>query len=59
MPKNRDRKRTLPQKVCPVCGRTFAWRKKWRSHWEQVLYCSQRCRRQRDASSADRTPSPK
>ncbi|REJ85560.1 MAG: DUF2256 and DUF3253 domain-containing protein [Acidobacteria bacterium] len=32
-------------KTCPRCGRTFEWRRKWRDDWEQVRYCSQRCRR--------------
>ena len=36
-----------PSKVCPVCGRPFAWRKKWAAVWEQVIYCSDRCRNQR------------
>jgi hypothetical protein len=34
-----------PTKVCCVCGRTFEWRKKWKGDWEQVKYCSQKCRR--------------
>jgi hypothetical protein len=34
-----------PTKVCCVCGRAFEWRKKWKDDWEQVKYCSQRCRR--------------
>jgi len=38
-------KRELPTKVCPACGRPFAWRKKWAKTWEQVRYCSDRCRR--------------
>ena len=41
MPKKAD----LPTKVCPVCGRPFAWRKKWARDWESVRYCSERCRR--------------
>ncbi|MBA2694236.1 MAG: DUF2256 domain-containing protein [Rubrobacter sp.] len=24
-----DRKRDSPEKLCPVCGRPFAWRKRW------------------------------
>ncbi|MBM5784162.1 MAG: DUF2256 domain-containing protein [Vulcanococcus sp.] len=36
-----------PSKVCPACGRPFAWRKKWAAVWEQVIYCSDRCRNQR------------
>ncbi|NBQ71372.1 MAG: DUF2256 domain-containing protein [Gammaproteobacteria bacterium] len=41
------RKSFLPEKVCPVCRRPFSWRKKWERDWDQVLYCSERCRRQR------------
>ncbi|MBM5803767.1 MAG: DUF2256 domain-containing protein [Cyanobacteria bacterium K_DeepCast_35m_m2_155] len=36
-----------PSKVCPVCGRSFSWRKKWAGVWEQVIYCSERCRNRR------------
>nr|WP_225917176.1 DUF2256 domain-containing protein [Pseudomonas farsensis] len=35
----------LPSKVCVVCGRPFNWRKRWARCWEEVKYCSQRCRR--------------
>jgi hypothetical protein len=35
----------LPEKTCPVCGRPFAWRKKWRNNWDTVIYCSERCQR--------------
>ena len=34
----------LPTKVCPVCGKPFTWRKKWERSWEQIVYCSDRCR---------------
>ena len=37
-------KPTLPRKICVACGRPFAWRKKWERCWEQVRYCSDRCR---------------
>ncbi len=39
------KKVNLPQKICPVCQRPFTWRKKWEKDWEQVTYCSERCRR--------------
>jgi len=39
------KKSDLPSKTCPVCGLAFAWRKKWERDWEQVVYCSERCRR--------------
>ncbi|MES2669794.1 MAG: DUF2256 domain-containing protein [Pseudomonadota bacterium] len=38
-------KRDLPNKVCPVCAREFAWRKKWERDWPQVRYCSDACRK--------------
>jgi len=41
MPHHADR----PTKICPVCGRPFQWRKKWRDVWQEVRYCSERCRR--------------
>lgn len=37
-------KRDLPQKTCPACQRPFTWRKKWESVWDEVVYCSKRCR---------------
>ncbi|MBE7178892.1 MAG: DUF2256 domain-containing protein [Mucilaginibacter polytrichastri] len=39
------KKQDLPTKVCPVCNRPFSWRKKWERSWEQVVYCSDACRR--------------
>jgi len=34
-------------KICPQCKRPFENRKSWklRGQWEQVVYCSDRCRR--------------
>lgn len=40
-------KSDLPQKTCAVCGRPFAWRRKWAKVWAEVRYCSDRCRRLR------------
>ncbi|MEM0931809.1 MAG: DUF2256 domain-containing protein [Bacteroidota bacterium] len=39
------KKVNLPTKICAVCGKPFAWRKKWERNWESVKYCSQRCRK--------------
>lgn len=39
----------LPQKICQACGRPFFWRKKWAREWDQVKFCSDRCRAQRVA----------
>ncbi|HCM77679.1 MAG TPA: DUF2256 domain-containing protein [Cytophagales bacterium] len=41
------KKQHLPTKICPVCQRPFAWRKKWKLNWKEVLYCSERCKRNR------------
>jgi hypothetical protein len=38
------KKENLPEKVCLVCGRPFTWRKKWEKNWNEVLYCSDKCR---------------
>ena len=34
-------------KTCTVCGRSIEWRKKWEKSWDQVKYCSDRCRSSR------------
>jgi hypothetical protein len=39
------KKEHLPSKICIVCQRPFSWRKKWEKTWEEVKYCSERCRR--------------
>jgi hypothetical protein len=40
------KKADLPTKPCAACGRPFAWRKKWERVWDEVRYCSDRCRAQ-------------
>lgn len=39
------KKSELPTKICVACGRPFTWRKKWAKVWDEVRYCSERCRR--------------
>lgn len=39
------KKEQLPEKICIVCKRPFLWRKKWQKDWENVKYCSERCKR--------------
>ena len=43
-------KRDLPVKTCPVCQRPFVWRKMW-ACWEEVRYCSEKCRRHRGSAT--------
>ncbi|MAV98098.1 MAG: hypothetical protein CMQ87_05045, partial [Gammaproteobacteria bacterium] len=28
-----------------VCEKPFSWRKKWEKSWNEVRYCSEKCRR--------------
>ncbi|ATC87369.1 DUF2256 domain-containing protein [Pseudoalteromonas arctica] len=41
------KKLNLPQKICPICNKPFTWRKKWQRDWDNVIFCSERCRRNR------------
>ena len=43
MPNGID-KRNLPQKICISCKRSFSWRKKWERDWDEVKYCSKKCK---------------
>ncbi|MBS9718985.1 DUF2256 domain-containing protein [Pseudohalocynthiibacter aestuariivivens] len=47
------KKANLPQKICHVCARPFSWRKKWEKVWEDVRYCSAKCRATRKTSAAN------
>ncbi|MDG1449849.1 MAG: DUF2256 domain-containing protein [Ascidiaceihabitans sp.] len=46
------KKSELPTKTCLTCERPFTWRKKWAKVWDEVRYCSERCRRSRNFKSA-------
>jgi hypothetical protein len=37
-------KKGFEPKICARCGRGFEWRKKWAKDWENVKYCSEKCR---------------
>lgn len=41
------KKAHLPEKMCLVCQRPFTWRKKWEKVWDEVKYCSDKCRQQK------------
>ncbi|MEP6388938.1 MAG: DUF2256 domain-containing protein [Halioglobus sp.] len=36
-----------PEKTCPVCQRPFQWRARWKHQWDEIVYCSKRCRSSR------------
>jgi hypothetical protein len=39
----------LPTKSCATCKKDFSWRKKWEKNWDEIKYCSDRCRKNKDA----------
>ncbi|NQY79010.1 MAG: DUF2256 domain-containing protein [Candidatus Caenarcaniphilales bacterium] len=45
------KKGQLPKKICVVCKRPFEWRKKWKACWDEVKYCSNRCRNNRNSQN--------
>ena len=45
------KKENLPTKICIVCNRPFTWRKKWAKVWEDVKYCSDKCRGKKNKSN--------
>ncbi len=52
------RKGDLPSKPCHACGRPFDWRKKWEKVWDEVKFCSDRCRADAKKSARAGTRSP-
>ncbi|MCS6989507.1 MAG: DUF2256 domain-containing protein [Chloroherpetonaceae bacterium] len=44
MKKPRRSKSNLPEKICSNCHRPMTWRKAWAKNWDDVKYCSERCR---------------
>ncbi|NDJ16158.1 DUF2256 domain-containing protein [Myxacorys almedinensis] len=55
MPRHRA-KSALPTKICPVCNLPFTWRKKWADCWDDVKYCSDRCRRHKSQATPGEMP---
>jgi hypothetical protein len=45
------KKENLPSKICIVCNKPFTWRKKWEKIWDEVKYCSDRCRNEKNKNS--------
>lgn len=46
-------KENLPTKICATCSRPFTWRKKWEKVWDEVKYCSEKCRRNKPKTGND------
>ncbi|ADI30493.1 DUF2256 domain-containing protein [Methylotenera versatilis] len=37
-------KSSLPSKICAQCGLSMTWRKSWAKNWDEIKYCSDKCR---------------
>jgi hypothetical protein len=48
-PRNHPRSATQPlaEKTCADCGRPMSWRKAWAKNWDDVKYCSDKCRKRK------------
>jgi hypothetical protein len=44
---HKGNKSYLDTKICESCGLPFSWRKKWKMNWDEVKYCSEKCRRKK------------
>ena len=44
----KPKKADLPTKICVACKRPFTWRKKLERCWDEVLYCSEGCKKKRN-----------
>jgi hypothetical protein len=53
------KKGDLPVKDCAHCRRPMIWRKAWAKNWNNVSYCSDRCRREAKGLRAASTRSDK
>ncbi|MBT7276909.1 MAG: DUF2256 domain-containing protein [Woeseiaceae bacterium] len=42
------KQKQVAEKICPICHLKFQWRKKWRNNWGTVIYCSEKCRRNKN-----------
>jgi len=53
MKNKKNKKGNLPSKICVACGKPMEWRKKWAKVWEEVKFCSERCRRNKSLRGGD------
>jgi hypothetical protein len=45
---HKGNKNYLETKICLVCEKPFSWRKKWEKNWQEVKYCSDACRKNKN-----------
>ncbi|NDA09209.1 MAG: DUF2256 domain-containing protein [Alphaproteobacteria bacterium] len=54
-----QKKGDLPTKTCLACGLDFNWRKKWARDWDNIRFCSKRCKTNgQGRTKADKTVHP-
>ena len=51
-------KKILDFKICVVCFKPFSYRKKWRNCWDDVKYCSEKCRRKKNERNINYSSKP-
>lgn len=39
-------KAKLAEKICIQCNKPFSWRKKWERNWNEVRFCSLKCKKE-------------
>lgn len=44
-------KRNTETKTCAICGRSIEYRKKWTAYWDEIKYCSEKCRRNKNGEN--------
>ena len=42
-----DKQNSVYYKICPVCKQLFNKRKKWKTVWPYVIYCSNKCKNEK------------
>nr|WP_294863524.1 DUF2256 domain-containing protein [uncultured Pseudogulbenkiania sp.] len=57
-PSFKGNKSALPAKPCAGCGQPMSWRRKWARCWDEVKFCSERCRKRRQAHDRIDLPPP-
>lgn len=35
-------------KICQLCGRVIEPRKKWKNNWDEIKFCSEKCRKNKN-----------
>jgi len=44
MPREAQTKNGFTPKICERCQLPFEWRKKWQRDWQNVKFCSAKCK---------------